>query len=137
MRVPRPRWGLLYGIVLAGLAGLTVTDVAAGPIARPALESVAAGAVLIGVATWIRGNRVALDQQDWCECAAESLTVRVIASRRRSEPDDQIDRGDELDPARLVVVWAGGGPVNAELGTDDHAAQRFVGHPDGEVVEAR
>jgi hypothetical protein len=36
----------------------------------------------LGIAFWIRVNRVALDQQDWCECAADTLTVRVIPSRR-------------------------------------------------------
>ena len=105
---PRPRWGALYGVVFLGLAALTVGDVAVPPIARPALDGVLAAAALVGIFLWVRGNRTALDQQDWCACAADTLTVRVVPSRRpqRSKPDDQVDRGDELDLARLIVVRA-------------------------------
>lgn len=41
--------------------------------------------VLVGfaaMAAWVRLNRVALDQQNWCACAGKTITVRVIASRR-------------------------------------------------------
>src|SRR5713226_628833 len=88
--IPRPRWGALYGVVFLGLAALTAGDVAASPVARPALDGGLAAAALVGIFLWIRGNRAALDQQDWCACAADTLTVRVIPSRRpeRSKPHD-------------------------------------------------
>ena len=34
------------------------------------------------MALWTRLNRRALDQLGWCECAAATITVRVIPSRR-------------------------------------------------------
>ena len=80
--IPRPRWTALYGIAAFGLAALAVTEIAAAAVVRPALESVVGGAAFVAIALWLRGNRAALDQQDWCECAAETLTVRVIPSRR-------------------------------------------------------
>ena len=80
--VARPRWGLLYGVVFGGLAALTLVDVDAAASGRTVLDCVMAGAVFLGIACWIRANRVALDQQDWCECAADTLTMRVITSRR-------------------------------------------------------
>ena len=87
--IPRPRWLLLYGIVFLGLAALAIPDVAAAEVVRPALDGVVGGAVLVAIAFWIRGNRAALDQQDWCECAADTVTVRVIPSHR-PEPDGSL-----------------------------------------------
>jgi hypothetical protein len=34
------------------------------------------------MAGWVRANRVRLDLDDWCVCASERITVRVISSRR-------------------------------------------------------
>jgi hypothetical protein len=81
-KIPRPRWGRLYGIALAGLAVLTLGNVAIPDVARSPLDGLVAGAVLVAFAWWTRGNRAALDQQAWCECAGETLTVRVVPSRR-------------------------------------------------------
>jgi hypothetical protein len=78
----RPRWTALYGIAAFGLAALAVTEIAAAAVVRPAVESVVGGAAFVAIALWLRRNRAALDQQEWCECAAETLTVRVIPSRR-------------------------------------------------------
>src|SRR5712691_3751765 len=140
----RPRWTALYGIATSSVAALALTEIAADAFVRPALESVVGAAALVAIALWLRGNRAALDQQDWCECAADTLTVRVIPSRRpekansRSKSYDHVDGRNELDLARLVVVWPGvGGPVDAELGPDDHAAERLVGDAEGHVEEAR
>ena len=80
--IPRPRWGALYGVVFLGLAALTAGDVAAPPVVGPALDGALAAAALVGIFLWVRGNRTALDQQDWCACAANTLMVRVIPSRR-------------------------------------------------------
>src|SRR5207245_6900455 len=43
-------------------------------------------AAFVAMALWIRGNRAAFDYADWCECAAEKITVRVIPSQR-PEPE--------------------------------------------------
>jgi len=87
---PRPRWGRLYG-----LAGLTLTALAAIevlPSSGPPLTALRCGLALgglVAMAVWARSNRVALDQQDWCECAAETITVRVIPSRRPERVEDE------------------------------------------------
>jgi hypothetical protein len=73
---------VLYGIAAFGLAALAVTEIAVAAVVRPALESVVGGAAFVAVALWLRTNRGALDQQDWCECAADTMTVRVVPSRR-------------------------------------------------------
>src|SRR5436190_14088531 len=80
--IPPPRWGVLYGVVFLGLLALTIGDMAAPSIARPVLDTLLAIAALGGIFLWVRGNRTALDQQDWCACAAATLTVRVIPSSR-------------------------------------------------------
>src|SRR5712691_9300795 len=69
--IPRPRWGLLYGLVTLMLAAL-------GP-AQTVLQFGLALSGFGATALWVRLNRMALDQQDWCECAAEKISVRVIA----------------------------------------------------------
>ena len=71
--IPRPRWGLLYGLVTLMLAAL------AGVSAQTALQCGLALSGFGAMALWVRLNRTALDQQDWCECAAEKISVRVIA----------------------------------------------------------
>jgi len=52
------------------------------PVLRGALAYVVAGAAWAGLAWWVRANRVALDQLEWCSCAADTVQVRVIASAR-------------------------------------------------------
>jgi hypothetical protein len=129
---PRPRWGVLYGVVVLGLIALAVADVEAPDLARPTLDAGLAGVTLAAVALWVRGNRMALDLQDWCDCAADTVTVRVISS----EPDDQVDRRNELDLAGLVVVWPRvRRPVDAQLGPDDHAPMGPVGDAERDVEE--
>jgi hypothetical protein len=47
------------------------------------------GIVLAGFAVtrlWVGRNRAALDLQEWCVCASEHVTVRVIPSRRAARP---------------------------------------------------
>jgi len=80
--VPRPRWGLLYAIAMFGLAALAITDTVAPTVARSALDGGLAGAAVLAIGLWVRGNRTALDLQDWCECAKDKMTIRVIPSRR-------------------------------------------------------
>jgi hypothetical protein len=80
--IPRPRWGALYGMVVLGIAALTSIDVAVPVIERSALEMTVVGGAFVAMALWLRSNRAALDQQDWCACAGGKTTMRVIASRR-------------------------------------------------------
>ena len=89
---PRPRWGLLYGVVLVGLAALALVDVDAAVPARWLLDGGVAGAIFVGIAFWLRGHRAALDQQDWCECAGDTLTVRMIPSRRLKRASEAVGR---------------------------------------------
>jgi hypothetical protein len=83
----RPRWGRLYGVTLSGLAALAVVEVG-GPrgLPRAILRVVLALAVFAANAVWIRANRAALDLQEWCDCASQSVTVRVISSRPVTQP---------------------------------------------------
>ncbi len=89
---PRPRWGLLYGCC-AGLtlAWLAATEMLVAP--GPARTVVRCGLALatIGVLTlWVRLNGIALDQEAWCECAASTISVRVIRSRRPAPSEELV-----------------------------------------------
>ena len=94
--IGRPRWGWLYCATLPPLAALAVVEAVAPPNAlRIVLRSALALAALAGMARWTRVNRAAFDLQDWCACAAGTITVRVIESRRPPAPEDL----DPLGPA--------------------------------------
>lgn len=102
--IPRPRWGLLYGIVLVtGAAAIGVQFASLPASLRTALVSGLAFGGLVAMAVWVRSNGAALDLQDWCDCAAEKMTVRVIPPYRQapsgfarpSVPDDPPIEDDE------------------------------------------
>ena len=91
--VPRPRWGLLYGSAGLTLAWLAATEmfVAPGP-ARTALRGGLALATVGVLSLWVRLNGFALDQQAWCDCAASTISVRVIGSRRPAPSEELVVR---------------------------------------------
>ncbi len=94
--VGRPRWGWLYAATLPPLAALAVVETTTPPnVLRTVLRYALALAALAAMALWIRANRAAFDLQDWCECAAGTITVRVIESRRPAASE----RPDPLEPA--------------------------------------
>jgi hypothetical protein len=81
--LPRPSWGALYALVLVLLAALLGVEASRAPKeVGTVLESgvVVVASVLTGL--WLRQNRAALDLQEWCVCASEHVTVRVIPSHR-------------------------------------------------------
>lgn len=81
---PRPRWGLLYGLMALALAALAAVEVAASSgVSRTVLEAGLAAGLFTTMALWARLNRAALDLQASCDCAAAKMTVRVITSPRR------------------------------------------------------
>jgi len=100
-RIPRPRWGLLYGLVILSLAGLGVEQVIVSPGAlRTVAGATLALAVFATMALWVRVNRVALDQQEACDCAWEKVTVRVVMSRRPAPA------GFPLPPRRRLTAYS-------------------------------
>jgi hypothetical protein len=79
----QPRWGVLYGATLPQLGALVAVEVASPP--RPLLTAarcLLAAGTLLAVVLWLRASRVALDLVDWCDCASEAVTIRVIGSGR-------------------------------------------------------
>jgi hypothetical protein len=109
--IPRPRWRVLYGVVFVGLAVLTLGDVAAPRVARPLLDAILAVAALMAISVWVRGNRTALDQVEWCQCAADQMTVRVIPSRRLEAHDSRWPHvSDPLPVEAGEEAWAVGSP---------------------------
>ena len=93
---PRVSWKRLYGLV--ALMALTLTaDELVSPkgIVRAALRGTITVATFVAMALWVRSNRAAFDYEDWCDCAAQHITVRVIPSQRE-EPqvlplDERVD----------------------------------------------
>jgi hypothetical protein len=79
----RPRWGVLYAATLPQLVALGVIEVTQSPQAvRIALRGLLALGVFLAMGAWLRANRPAFDLQDWCDCAGQQMTVRMIESRR-------------------------------------------------------
>jgi hypothetical protein len=83
----RPRWGVLYALAFLMLAALAATEVV--DLSAPVKTVLDCGLTLGGfgaIAVWRRCSRVALDRQEWCDCAGASVTVRVILSGRSWRP---------------------------------------------------
>ena len=79
----QPSWGFLYAATLPQLVALGVIEVTQSPQAvRIALRGLLALGVSLAMSAWLRANRPAFDLQDWCDCAGQQMTVRVIESRR-------------------------------------------------------
>jgi hypothetical protein len=96
-----PRWGLLYGTAVPQLAALGAVEAMQSPHAiRVALRCVLALGMFATMAMWLRANRPAIDLQDWCDCAGEQMTIRVIESRR------SIAVPSPIEPAPLQPVPA-------------------------------
>lgn len=86
-KIARPRWGLLYGLVFSVLAVLGAVEILVAPGAwRTALQCGLGLGAVGTMALWVRWSREALDQQDWCACAAATMTVQVIPSCRPEPP---------------------------------------------------
>jgi len=81
-RAPQIRWSRLYGI-LAVMASALMSVELFGPagLTRAALRGGIALTAFVVMAFWVRANRAAFDYEDWCDCAAEKITMRVIPSR--------------------------------------------------------
>ena len=83
----RPRWGLLYGLVVPQLVGLALVELGGPPSAlRIALRYAVAVGTFVAMAAWVHASRAAFDLQEWCDCAGQAMTVRVIESRRPVTP---------------------------------------------------
>lgn len=77
----RPRWAGLYAIAALAIVALLGVQVVRPTAVRSALEVVTTVATFVAMLGWVRENGSAIDQLDWCDCAAATLTVRVIASQ--------------------------------------------------------
>lgn len=77
---PCPRWGRLYAIVAVAATAVGVAHVALAPSAFRSATLLAI-VISMGVAMrrWVTTNRVELDLAQWCDCARETVTVRVVA----------------------------------------------------------
>jgi hypothetical protein len=79
--VPRPRWKALYGLVILGGSSLAAVELfGPGGAVRTALRCGVVVATCAAIALWVNLNRISLDAEDWCACAAEKMTIRVIPS---------------------------------------------------------
>jgi hypothetical protein len=73
---------VLYAVTAPQLLVLAVLEAGApAGAAHAALRWLATLGLFAAMGLWLRGNRAALDLQEWCECAPEQMTVRVIESR--------------------------------------------------------
>lgn len=104
---PGPRWGVLYALTIPQLTVLAAVEAtqASHPL-RAALRCAVALGVFIAMGAWVHVNRAAFDLWDWCDCAGERMTVRVIHSRspRPAEPQELPTLTPADAPEREVLV---------------------------------
>lgn len=78
--VPRPRWrGLYLRMLVAAGAGVLTTLAPLAPAPRTGLACVIVTLAAVAALGWLRANAAALDQAAWCDCAARTLRIRVVA----------------------------------------------------------
>jgi hypothetical protein len=79
----RPCWAGLYASALPQLATLAIVE-AAGPsnAVRVLARCVLTVGTFVAMAWWLRVSGATLDLQEWCDCASQTITVRVIESHR-------------------------------------------------------
>jgi hypothetical protein len=67
-------------IVGAGAAAMELANVAlaSSPVRSAVLVAIVVSTGVV-MTRWVAANRVELDLAQWCECARDSMTVRVIA----------------------------------------------------------
>jgi hypothetical protein len=89
--VTRPRSGALYAGVLPQVAALGVVEALQSPAGlRVVLRGALAIALFATMAVWLRANRPAFDLQNWCDCAGQRMTVRLIQSRAPVSPTGRL-----------------------------------------------
>lgn len=100
----RPRWSLLYGVTLPQIVALAAVEATAPPHpARLLLRWALALGTFLGIGVWLRANRAAFDLQEWCACAGESVTMRVIPSSRPAARP-LADEPNEVAPAEIYEL---------------------------------
>jgi hypothetical protein len=72
---------VLYAVIPLAVLALLALQASAGLRGTTAVgdATVAAGLWLM-MAGWVRSNRARLQQAEWCDCARESVGIRVITS---------------------------------------------------------
>ena len=101
-----PRWALLYAATLPQLAALAAVEASApSPPVRVMLRWGLALATFIGMGLWVRANRAAFDLQQWCDCAPQTITIRVIESHRPALAPGRVGRVPSWDeePAETLL----------------------------------
>lgn len=75
-----PRWGRLYVIVGTGAAAMELANITltSSPVRSAVLVAIVVSTGVV-MTRWVAASRVELDLAQWCECARDSMTVRVIA----------------------------------------------------------
>jgi hypothetical protein len=86
-----------------GLVTVVMTLTVDRWIGSRVLDTVVGAAGFLALAGWLRHKAAALDQVDWCECAAARLAVRVVASR---PPEVARFQGADRPPAEEALEEA-------------------------------
>ena len=103
-----PRWGLLYAVTLPQLAVLGAVEAVHSPNPlRLTLRFLLALGMFATMSVWLRVNRPALDLQDWCDCAGERMTIRVVESSRPRPRTLPVEPAPALEPVEVEYEVAG------------------------------
>jgi hypothetical protein len=98
-----PRWGVLYAVATPPILALVALEAGHIPhAARTILRCLVALGVFVAMGIWLRANRAAFDLQNWCDCAGQRLTVRIIESRAAA-PYRPLVVPESAEPERVLV----------------------------------
>ncbi len=87
-RTPAPlRWrGLYVVLAIAFLAAALLRFTLPPSSVRAGAIGTVAGMTVLAVFRWLAAHRSALDLAEWCDCASQTVTVRVIRSSAATRP---------------------------------------------------
>lgn len=82
-----PRWGRLYVILALAITAIAAAEFSPlGLLFRELVELAVLAATLTAALGWVRGNRVALAEMDWCSCAGAEVRIRVVKTPPDTSP---------------------------------------------------
>lgn len=107
-QTPAPlRWRGLYAVLAIAFLAAALLRLTLPPSSvRTGAIGMVAGTTVLAVFRWLAAHRSALDLAEWCDCASQTVTVRVITSRG-SQPrpaSSSIVRKRVLAPASMSAM---------------------------------
>jgi hypothetical protein len=100
-----PRWSGLYAILPITAGAFILVEIYVPLlVSRGVLALAVGGGAWLALVWWVRANRVALHEVEWCSCASETVRVRVVPSRGAVAEPRWTDEAAFVEPADTSTV---------------------------------